>query len=44
MNEVKLVIRLAKLIRTPEQAVLVFAVCGLGIVVAYSIPHDLLER
>ena len=43
MNEVKLVLRLAKIIRTPEQAFAVFVVCGIGIAIAYAIPHDILE-
>lgn len=40
MNEVKLLLRFAKIIRTPEQAVAVFIVAGLGIAIAYSIPAD----
>ena len=40
MNAVRLVLRLAKIIRTPEQAIAVFVVCGLGIIIAYAIPAD----
>lgn len=42
MNEVKLVLRLAKLIQTPKHAVAVFVVCGIGIAIAYTIPADAL--
>lgn len=43
MNEVKLILKLAKVIRTPEQAIALFVVSGLGIVIAYKIPADLFQ-
>lgn len=43
MNEVKLILRLAKKVRTPRQALILFIGAGLFIVVIYLIPHDLLE-
>lgn len=43
MNEVKLVIRLAKRVRTPKQAALLLVGAAGFIAVIYFIPADLLE-
>ena len=43
MNEVKMLLRLAKRVRTPKQAVILIIGATVVIVVAYAIPSDLLD-
>jgi len=44
MNEIKLIMRLAKSVRTPQQAaaLIVAAIIGVGLI--YFIPADLIEN
>lgn len=43
MNEVKMLLRLAKTIRTPKQAVILIVGATVVIVIAYVIPSDALD-
>jgi len=44
MKEVQFVLRLAKTIRTPQQAAALIVVAALGVGIIYFIPADLIDR
>lgn len=43
MNSVELLVRMAKVIRTPEQAAVVLVIAGTIVAIAYFIPAESLE-
>lgn len=43
MNEVKLIIRLAKIVRTPKQGAILLVCAGVVIGIAYVIPADAMD-